>query len=75
MISLLPVQCRACSRYRTRPAGTCEAYPGGIPVEIITYGGDHRQAHRGDHGLRFKPADTAAAREALEQWESTFGNG
>jgi hypothetical protein len=35
----------------------CEAYPGGIPEEIVTNQWDHRVQQAGDHGLQFVPED------------------
>lgn len=73
MISIAPVQCRACARYRTKRPGTCDAFPNAIPLEILTFGADHRKPEPGDHGLRFEQADTDAAREAFDDWRQTFG--
>jgi hypothetical protein len=36
---------------------TCDAYPdaaNGIPEPILLNDHDHREAYRGDHGIRFK---------------------
>jgi len=51
--------CMYCTRIRKgEPWGyLCEAFPGGIPVEIIESRFDHRRAHPGDHGLQFEAAD------------------
>lgn len=37
-------------------AMACEAFPGGIPVEIASQGFDHRREFPGDNGIRFEPA-------------------
>lgn len=34
---------------------TCEAFPGGIPDDIIRGGFDHRQEYPNDGGVRFTP--------------------
>ena len=34
---------------------TCDAFPDGIPDEIITNRTDHRQPYQGDGGMRFVP--------------------
>lgn len=37
----------------------CDAFPDGIPPEIVTGLHDHRQAFDGDGGIRYEPADDA----------------
>lgn len=34
--------------------GTCDAFPKGIPWEIISNEHDHRKPFKGDKGIRFK---------------------
>ncbi len=48
---------------RMRPDGTCEAYPHGIPEEIIMNRWDHRFPKPGDHGLQFDPKPEATPQE------------
>ena len=40
-------------------APACEAFPGGIPDEIIRQGFDHRLEFPGDNGIRFEPSEDA----------------
>ena len=44
-------QCTGCRRYHDD--GTCDAFPDGIPHEIVTGLWDHRKPFPGDRGLRF----------------------
>ena len=69
MTSYVPSQCRACARY-TRES-RCEAYPQGIPRQIVIGGADHRQPFEGDHGLRFELRLDRA--KELAEWEQVFG--
>jgi hypothetical protein len=65
-----PTQCAACKHLRP-PKGNmpvCDAFPGGIPLSISMWGGDHRQERKGDHGVRFEQADTDRARQAFDDW-------
>ena len=34
----------------------CEAFPDGIPQDILGAENDHTEAFRGDHGVRFEPS-------------------
>lgn len=46
-------QCATC---RHKWGGAfCDAFPRGIPMSILTNAFDHRNAHPGDHGIRYKP--------------------
>jgi hypothetical protein len=69
-----PTQCAACVRFRPSKAGgfVCEAFPGGIPLGIVTFGADHRQPRKGDHGLQFLQADTDEARANFDNWLFVF---
>ena len=50
------IACEECARLQSLEGRTkCEAFPGGIPDEILTGQHDHTTKFRGDHGLRFKP--------------------
>lgn len=43
--------CLACVH---RHGADCDAFPDGIPEEILFEGADHREPYPGDHGIRFE---------------------
>jgi len=49
--------CIKCTRYHKNDNSDfkCDAYPDGIPFEIIMGDVDHHEPYKGDHGLQFKP--------------------
>ena len=60
--------CFFCARFADLAAGvgyTCEAYPSGIPVDILASSVDHHKPFDGDHGLQFVAIDEAAYDMAL----------
>lgn len=63
---ILPL-CAACRRYRgvTDVGLVCDAYPAGIPVEILSSGVDHTQPYRGDHGMQYSQGEP---RLAADEW-------
>lgn len=61
--------CAACQRLRKangQGQPTCEAYPGGIPNQIVRWGGEHRTPRPGDHGLQFVLKE--GQEEQYEDW-------
>jgi hypothetical protein len=54
--------CFLCARYRD--SYRCEAFPEGIPFDVIASELDHRKEIDGDHGLRYLPVTPVAARYA-----------
>lgn len=49
--SFQPIQCFTC--VHLRPYTRCDAFPDGIPPEIIA-GRDHREPYPGDNGIRYE---------------------
>ena len=45
--------CLSC-KWKAGGSNTCKAFPAGIPEEIQGGDFDHRNAHPGDHGIRFE---------------------
>jgi hypothetical protein len=65
--------CRACARYTPGGTGACEAFPGGIPLDILVHGDDHREPFPGDKGVRFLQGQSPDQIEAFQDWQQTFG--
>lgn len=62
--------CVGCVRFHGLDPNTpgapalCDAFPKGIPTEIIDSEVDHRAPYSGDHDLQFLPRDLEAERYA-----------
>jgi len=53
-------QCLCCKHYRDfTPAGArrCDAFPDGIPREILSMEVSHQFEYPGDHGIRYEKQD------------------
>ena len=48
---------------------TCQAFPNGIPDDILRKGFDHRLEYQGDNGVRFVP-DAGVSVDWIEAWPS-----
>ncbi len=69
MTSIPPPMCYGCTH--KREGLTCDAFPAGIPLEIVRSVADHREPFHGDNGIRFEPRDTAAADYADQLFPKT----
>lgn len=48
------IQCNGCIHFH-KHSGGCDAFPEGIPKEIILGKHDHHYPYEGDHGILFEP--------------------
>lgn len=49
---MISTQCISCNHYRM--GGECDAYPDGIPYEIISGQVDHKEPYKGDNRIQFE---------------------
>lgn len=66
MTSIAQPICYGCARYRPSAKSgdgglTCDAFPAGIPSEIVLSQVDHREPIGGDGGQTYSPTNAAAA--------------
>ena len=59
-------QCLFCSHWRQ---GSCAAFPGGVPFDILANRIDHRDPVQDDRGIRFEPRSSDAARHQATIFE------
>lgn len=65
MTTIAPPICAGCKHLTTDlRESKCDAFPAGIPTEILLSKVDHRQPVAGDNGVRFEPKDAKAAEYA-----------
>ncbi len=57
-------QCLECSHFigrsNKRFGFLCDAFPKGIPADILTGKVDHHKPYPGDHGIQFEPLKAKA---------------
>lgn len=51
--------CATCEHFHTenKESNTCDAFPDGIPWEIIKGKVDHREPYEGDNGIQYKESE------------------
>lgn len=49
----MSTQCLSCKHFRDTPI-TCNAYPKGIPLKIITGNFDHTKPFKGDNNIQYE---------------------
>lgn len=61
-MTLPVVQCGKCKHFNrgNMAENTCNAFPNGIPEEIIRNEFDHRKPHPQDNGIQFEPIEESA---------------
>lgn len=68
MIGIPPI-CPGCTHFRPMTGLTCEAFPSGIPTDILENKFDHRRSHPLDGGIIFEPKNDAEAKLANDTFE------
>lgn len=54
---VVPAQCPTCLHLRSGVLWTCDAFPDGIPAEILTNRFDHTRPHPNDNGIQYEPEE------------------
>ena len=80
MTTFLTPICMVCKHFRREAPGlTCEAFPEGIPDEIIQSAHDHRTPWDRDGGIQFEKTDSpSVSLSAILRdlgWEEEAGDG
>jgi hypothetical protein len=74
MTTTIAPMCMFCALFHKGPITasplTCDAFPVGIPDDILSSEFDHRQPHEGDQGVQFAPEDDDAAAYAQEVFDA-----
>jgi hypothetical protein len=74
MTSVVPPICYGCARFRVGAGPLkCDAFPKGIPEDIVLSRADHREPYPGDNELTFLAKDDEAARYAQLLFEPFRG--
>lgn len=74
MTSIAPPICGGCKHLQgTLLDPKCDAFPAGIPRDILLSEADHRKPFPGDNGIRFEPRDSGAAEYAAHLFRSRDG--
>jgi len=62
-VSLMIPSCWDCRHFHNanQQRSTCDAFPSGIPMDILLSEQDHTSPYPGDHGIQFEPSDEALA--------------
>ncbi len=56
-----PPICVGCKHLRDMAKRQCDAFPAGIPWEILEGKSDHRKPFPGDQNIRFEPESASAS--------------
>ena len=49
--------CIECKYFHFEDWGTCDAFPGGIPLDILAANVAHDEPYEGDNGIQFEPIE------------------
>jgi len=66
--SLQQSSCAFC-QHKHAGAATCEAFPDGIPDDILLMKNDHHEPVEGDHGIQFAPREWRQSNKQVKEGE------